>query len=49
METRKEDVERIHEQMSQDGYRIDADAVAEAILCRLAAGRTLRFDRRRAE
>ena len=35
METRKAKVEHLHSQISQDGYSIDPDAIAEAILRRL--------------
>jgi hypothetical protein len=38
MDTRKVHVEHLHAQISQDGYRIDPDAIAEAILRRLLDG-----------
>ena len=38
METRKAKVEHLHSQISQDGYTIDPDAIAEAILRRLLSG-----------
>ena len=37
-ETRKAKVEHLHSQISQDGYSIDPDAIAEAILRRLLGG-----------
>jgi anti-sigma28 factor (negative regulator of flagellin synthesis) len=41
-DSRKEHVERIHAQISQDGYQVDASAVADAILRRLLEGRSLK-------
>ncbi|MEA2295341.1 MAG: hypothetical protein QOE86_2980 [Solirubrobacteraceae bacterium] len=39
MEPRKaQQVERLHAQITQDGYEIDPDAIAEAILQRLLVG-----------
>src|SRR4051794_962627 len=38
VDTRKDIVERIHEAVARDEYRVDASAVAEAIIRRLLAG-----------
>ena len=37
MDSRKAQVERLHALISQDGYEIDPDAVADAIVQRLLA------------
>lgn len=39
--TRMEQVQEIRERLERDDYRIDADAVAEAIMKRLCDGRAL--------
>jgi anti-sigma28 factor (negative regulator of flagellin synthesis) len=41
VDTRKEAVERIHDAVARADYRVDAAAVAEAILKRLLEGRTV--------
>jgi hypothetical protein len=40
-DTKEDAVKRLHDTITQDGYRVDAAAVAEAIVRRLLAGRTL--------
>ena len=44
MNTRKVHVEHLHEQVEQDAYAVDCEAVAEAILRRLLLGRRLGAD-----
>ena len=41
VDTRKDVVERLHDTIARDEYRVDAAAVAEAILRRLLDGRTV--------
>jgi hypothetical protein len=41
MESRKDHLQRLGAQIAHDGYDIDADAVAEAIVRRLLANRGL--------
>jgi anti-sigma28 factor (negative regulator of flagellin synthesis) len=40
-DTREEAVRRLHDTIARDGYQVDAEAVAEAIIRRLLEGRTL--------
>ena len=40
-----EDMDRIREQIARDEYEVDPDAVAQAIVARLLAGRSLRPER----
>ena len=43
-DTREDAVRRLHETIARDEYRVDAGAVAEAILRRLLEGRALMSD-----
>jgi hypothetical protein len=41
VDNREEAVQRLHDTITRDGYRVDAAAVAEAIVRRLLEGRSL--------